>query len=61
MAKGEGVHGTVRRIDGSMSAMNTVLRRFGAPKGVHHELRKLKRSVGDVISHLEMVERRSNK
>lgn len=59
MAKGEGVHRTVRRIDGTMAIMNRILRRFGAPRGVDHELRKLKRSVGDVIAHLEMTERRN--
>lgn len=59
MARGEGVHGTVRRIDNSMAAMNRTLRRFGTPKGVDKELRAVKSAVGEVIAQLEMAERRS--
>lgn len=57
--RGEGVHHAVRRIDGSMAIMSRVLRRFGAPQGVDREMRVLKRTVGDVIAKLEMIERRS--
>lgn len=57
--RGEGVHHAVRRIDASMATMSRVLRKFGAPKGVAHEMRATKKAVGDVIAKLEMIERRS--
>ena len=59
MARGEGVHATVRRIDSSMAAMNRVLRKFGTPKEVASELRAVKTAAGEVIAQLEMAERRS--
>jgi len=59
MARSEGVHGTVQRIDASMAATSRVLRKFGAPKGVEQELRAVKLAVGELIAQLEMAERRS--
>lgn len=57
--RGENIHHTVRRIDASMFTLTRMLVRFGAPKEVKNDLRGAKRAVGDVIAHLEMIERRS--
>ncbi len=57
--RGNGVHGTVLKIDGKMATFNRTLRKFGVPKGAQTELKRLKRSVGDVVATLEMIERRS--
>jgi hypothetical protein len=57
--RGEHVHHTVRRIDACMVTLTRMLARWGAPRAVSHELRGVKKSVGDVIAHLEMIERRS--
>lgn len=59
--KGETVHATAQRIDRSMAATNRILRKFGTPQGVGQPLTGLKRSVGDVIAQLEMVERREQR
>lgn len=53
------MHHTVRRIDACMATLTRSLVRWGAPKAVSNELRGAKKSVGDVIAHLEMIERRS--
>ncbi len=58
MARNDGVHHTVRRIDGDMKIMNNVLRKFGTPRSIGSELRGLKGAVGDVIAKMEMIERR---
>lgn len=57
--RGEDIHHTVGRIDGSMAALTRTLARFGAPQEIKDEIRGAKRAVGDVIAQLEMAERRS--
>ncbi len=58
MAKEEGVHATVRRIDATMLTLVTTLKQLGVPKGMGSSLNKLRKSVGDLVAHLEMTERR---
>ncbi|MHA6801931.1 hypothetical protein [Salinifilum ghardaiensis] len=55
---GQDVHKTAQRIDRSMWSVNKIVRRFGAPKGVSHELTATKKAVGNVIAKMEMIERR---
>ncbi|GAA3352137.1 hypothetical protein [Saccharopolyspora gregorii] len=52
------VHGVVRKIDGGMLELSGTLRKFGVPKGMGTSLNKLKNAVGDLVAHLEMVQRR---
>ncbi len=58
MAKDEGVHSTVRRIDATMLTLVNTLRQLGVPKGMGTSLNKLRNSVGDLVAHLEMTQRR---
>ncbi|MER7116607.1 hypothetical protein ACWGPQ_12560 [Saccharomonospora azurea] len=58
MAK-DGVHSTVRRIDATMLTLVNTLRQLGVPKGMGTSLNKLRNSVGDLVAHLEMTQRRN--
>jgi hypothetical protein len=42
-----------------MATLTRLIKRWGAPSEVKNDLRGSKRAVGDVIAHLEMIERRS--
>ncbi|CAM3167656.1 hypothetical protein SAXI111661_21080 [Saccharomonospora xinjiangensis] len=59
MARGDGVHSTVRRIDATMLALVSTLRQLGVPKGMGTSLNKLRTTVGDLVAHLEMTQRRN--
>lgn len=53
------VHGVVKRLDSQMLHLVLTLRQLGVPKGMGTSLNKLRNSVGDLVAHLEMVQRRS--
>lgn len=59
MGRGDEVHGVVRRLDAGMLSLATTLKQLGVPKGMGTSLNKLRNSVGDLVAHLEMVQRRS--
>ena len=59
MAKGDGVHATVRRVDSTMLTLVTTLKQLGVPKGMGTSLNKLRNATGDLVAHLEMTQRRS--
>ncbi|WP_232211787.1 hypothetical protein [Saccharomonospora halophila] len=52
------MHSTVRRIDATMLTLVNTLRQLGVPKGMGTSLNKLRNSVGDLVAHLEMTQRR---
>ncbi|SFS94565.1 hypothetical protein [Saccharopolyspora flava] len=59
MANADGVTGTVREIDATMLELTKTVTNFGVPKGLGGPLNQLKRTVGDLVAHLEMSQRRS--
>lgn len=58
--KSEGVHAVVRKIDATMLELTQTVRQFGIPKGLGTPLNQAKNAVGNLVSHLQMTERRSD-
>ncbi|PRW62009.1 hypothetical protein [Actinopolyspora mortivallis] len=58
MRRGDDIHKMAKRVDASMAALNQALRKFGVPKGLGNSLKNLKTRAGDVVSQLEMSQRK---
>ncbi|NHD16396.1 MULTISPECIES: hypothetical protein [unclassified Actinopolyspora] len=52
------IHKMAKKVDASMATLNQALRKFGVPKGIGNSLTTLKTRTGNVISQLEMSQRR---